>query len=101
MPNQKILNIHELLKKSSLLERSGSVLYSGDETIQNGDWYFLGSNPGGHDDEKGADKIEDQLLKHNKSKSFNEFKTTRTREYLHLNVSRQSSSFPSLKYLVG
>jgi hypothetical protein len=73
MPSQKILNIHELLKKSSLLVRSGSVLYSGDETIQNGDWYFLGSNPGGHDDEKGADKIEDQLLKHNKSKSFNEY----------------------------
>ena len=71
MPSQKILNIHELLKKSSLLVRSGSVLYSGDETIQNGDWYFLGSNPGGHDDEKGADKIEDQLLKNNKSKSFN------------------------------
>ena len=72
MPNKKILNIYKLLESSDLLNRSGSVLYSGDETIKKGDWYFLGSNPGGHEDEKGADKIEDQLLKENKPKSFNE-----------------------------
>jgi len=73
MLSQKITIIHKLLKKINLLERSGSVLYSGDETLKNGDWYFLGSNPGGHDDEKGLDKIEDQLLKENKPKSFNEY----------------------------
>ena len=73
MPNKKILNIYKLLESSDLLNRSGSVLYSGDETIKKGDWYFLGSNPGGHEDEKGADKIEDQLLKENKPKSFNEY----------------------------
>ena len=61
--SSKIKFIHQILGNSDLLERSGSVLYSGDQTIKDGDWYFLGSNPGGHDDENGIDTIENQLLK--------------------------------------
>ena len=71
--NPKIKVIHKLLNEGGLLNRSGSVLYSGNETITSGDWYFLGSNPGGHDDEKGLDTVENQLLKENKPESFNEY----------------------------
>jgi len=71
--SSKIKFIHQILGNSGLLERSGSVLYSGDQTIKKGDWYFLGSNPGGHDDENGIDTIENQLLKTEKPKDFNEY----------------------------
>ena len=71
--DSKIKVIYELLDEGDLLNRSGSVLYSGDETIKDGDWYFLGSNPGGHDDEKGVDTVKNQLLKFEKPKTFNEY----------------------------
>lgn len=71
--NSKINSIYQILKTKNLLNRSGSVLYSGDQTLRDGDWYFLGSNPGGHDDEKGVDTIENQLLKKDKPKDFNEY----------------------------
>tara|TARA_B100000886_G_scaffold333011_1_gene286392 strand:- start:1327 stop:1620 length:294 start_codon:yes stop_codon:yes gene_type:complete len=71
--DENIKVLYELLKESHLLNRSGSVVYSGDDTICKGDWYFLASNPGGHNDEKGIDTIENQLLKLEKPKTFNEY----------------------------
>jgi hypothetical protein len=37
----------EHLKKEKLLDKSGSVLYSSYKTIQKGDFYLIGLNPGG------------------------------------------------------
>ena len=76
MSNKTDLHIQEIvtiLKDVNLDKRSGSVIYSGNETLTKGDWYFLGSNPGGHKDQKGTDLVLTQLLKENKPKSFNEY----------------------------
>ena len=75
MTDQVDEHIHEIEKiilENDLGDKPGSVLYSGYETIQKGDWYFLGQNPGGHADAIGdGDKIIKQVNRPNKS--FNEY----------------------------
>jgi hypothetical protein len=68
--------ISDLLKEIGLSDRSGSILYSGNETIKKGDYYFLGTNPGSHKDELeeqfgSTDTVLTQLMKENES--FNEY----------------------------
>lgn len=56
--------------------KPGSILYSGNETLRKGNFYFLGTNPGGHSDEKNnkfPDTIANQLLRKNTYSSFNEY----------------------------
>ena len=56
--------------------KSGSILYSGNETLRKGNFYFLGANPGGHSDQnnnKFPDTISNQLLRKNTYPSFNEY----------------------------
>ena len=56
--------------------KSGSILYSGNETLRKGNFYFLGANPGGHSDQnsnKFPDTIANQLLRKNTYPSFNEY----------------------------
>ena len=71
-----INNISDLLDQIGFSDRSGSILYSGNETIKKGDYYFLGTNPGSHKDELEEqfgtlDTVKTQL---NKTKtSFNEY----------------------------
>ena len=48
---EHIKNISSLLDQTGLSERPGSLLYSGNETIRKGSYYFLGTNPGGHKDQ--------------------------------------------------
>ncbi len=70
--NAHVNNILEILNNTGLGERGGALLYSGNETIAKGDWYFLGSNPGGHNDQFNEDdKVKNQLLRTNEN--FNEY----------------------------
>ena len=70
----EIKTIKQLLIKTGLNKRPGSLLYSANSTLKKGDWYFLGSNPGGaggqFDDEK-EDTVENHLVR--KKKDFNEY----------------------------
>jgi len=60
----KIEKVKSLLVKTNLQDRPGSIIYSGDKTLQRGDFYFLGQNPGGNDEKKyGKDTILNQLMK--------------------------------------
>jgi len=78
---EHIKNISSLLDQTGLSERPGSLLYSGNETIRKGSYYFLGTNPGGHKDQitkqnnfdetTKEDKIKIQL--HKEKKFFNEY----------------------------
>jgi hypothetical protein len=56
--------------------KSGSILYSGNETLRKGNFYFLGANPGGHSDQSNSkypDTILNQVLRKNSYPSFNEY----------------------------
>ena len=44
--------IKDKLKEIGFNNQPGSILYSGNETIKKGKFYFLGANPGGHSDQK-------------------------------------------------
>jgi hypothetical protein len=71
-----IKNITNILERIELSDRSGSILYSGNETIIKGDYYFLGTNPGSHKDELEekfgtTDTVKTQLNKTNTT--FNEY----------------------------
>ncbi len=44
----KILKLKNLLLKTGLEEEPGSIIYSGDSTLKKGNFYFLGTNPGGN-----------------------------------------------------
>ena len=55
-----IKNIADLLVKTGLQRKSGNIIYSGYETLQKGDYYFLGLNPGGHIDDRNPE--EDQII---------------------------------------
>jgi len=74
------MNTIELIKKKleeiGFNNQAGSILYSGNETIKKGKFYFLGANPGGHSDQKLGkypDTVENQLLRKNTSSDFNEY----------------------------
>ena len=70
----EIKSINKLLIKTGLNKRPGSLLYSANSTLKKGDWYFLGSNPGGSSDQfenSQEDTIENHLLR--KEENFNEF----------------------------
>ncbi len=67
-----IRKILDILKDTDLGKRGGALLYSGNKTLSKGDWYFLGSNPGGHNDQFSSnDTIENQLLRG--QEDFNEY----------------------------
>ena len=57
---QHIDQVYELLSKTGLQRKSGSIIYSGYETLSPGKHYFLGMNPGGHIDDKNPE--EDQII---------------------------------------
>ena len=66
--------IASILDEIKYAEEPGSILYSGDETIKKGKYYFLGANPGGHSDEAlDNDTISNQLYRINSSPTFNEY----------------------------
>jgi len=68
--------IREKLKEIGFSNEPGAILYSGNETIKKGKFYFLGANPGGHSDQKVGkhpDTVENQLLRKNTSSDFNEY----------------------------
>ena len=44
----KILKLKNLLLETGLEDESGSIIYSGDSTLRKGNFYFLGTNPGGN-----------------------------------------------------
>ena len=74
------MNTIELIKSKleeiGFSEKPGSILYSGNETIKKGKFYFLGANPGGHSDQKFGnypDTVLNQLLRKNSSPEFNEY----------------------------
>ena len=70
----EIKSIKKILIETGLSKRPGSLLYSANHTLKKGDWYFLGSNPGGSSDQfenTEEDTIENHLLR--KKKNFNEF----------------------------
>ena len=74
------LNTLELIKNKleeiGFDKEPGSVLYSGNETICKGKFYFLGANPGGHSDQNLGDypdTVINQLLRKNTSPDFNEY----------------------------
>jgi hypothetical protein len=68
--------IKDRLDEIGFKDLPGSILYSGNETIRKGKFYFLGANPGGHSDQKFGmypDTVENQLLRKNTSSDFNEY----------------------------
>ena len=70
--NDHISKILKRLEDIGLSDRSGALLYSGNETIKKGDWYFLGSNPGGHEEKFEKEQtVKSQLLK--SDSTFNEY----------------------------
>ena len=46
--NRAIEKTIELLELTGLQDQSGSIIYSGNSTLKKGDFYFLGTNPGGN-----------------------------------------------------
>ncbi|MGC6412325.1 MAG: hypothetical protein ACON4F_05790 [Candidatus Puniceispirillaceae bacterium] len=71
---EEIESIKKLLIDTGLNNRPGSLLYSANHTLKKGDWYFLGSNPGGSSNQfenPEEDTIENHLLR--KNENFNEF----------------------------
>jgi len=68
--------IKEQLEEIGFDQEPGSILYSGNETIKKGKFYFLGANPGGHSDQdlgEHPDTVLNQLLRKNTSPEFNEY----------------------------
>ena len=46
--NNRIEEIKKLLVETKLQDKPGSIIYSADSTLKKGDFYFLGTNPGGN-----------------------------------------------------
>lgn len=46
--NRSIEKTIELLELTGLQDQPGSIIYSADSTLKKGDFYFLGTNPGGN-----------------------------------------------------
>ena len=46
--NKMIEKIKKLLESTNLQDQPGSIIYSADSTLKKGDFYFLGTNPGGN-----------------------------------------------------
>ena len=46
--NKHLKKVESLLKATRLHEESGSIIYSGNSTLKKGNYYFLGTNPGGN-----------------------------------------------------
>ena len=44
----KISKLKNLLLETKLERESGAIIYSADSTLKKGDFYFLGTNPGGN-----------------------------------------------------
>ena len=66
-----IKKVNELLLKTGLENESGAIIYSGNKTLSKGDYYFLGTNPGGNAEKPyGKDSILNQL---NNSREDNEY----------------------------
>ncbi len=68
--NEHIKKVEQLLKATGLQDKSGSVIYSGNSTLREGNYYFLGQNPGGNAEVYAGDTIISQLLQ---SGEFNEY----------------------------
>ena len=69
-----IKTIEKKLDSLGISQEKGSIIYSGNETLKKGRFYFMGINPGGHSDEdsvKIQDTIKNQLLRENTN--FNEY----------------------------
>ena len=67
-----ISQIAKKLKETGFAEEPGAILYSGNETLVEGDFYFLGDNPGGNTNLSVAnDTVMNQLLR--KDETFNEY----------------------------
>ena len=68
--------IKNKLEEIGFEKEPGSVLYSGNQTIRKGKFYFLGANPGGHSDQNLGDypdTVINQLHRKNTSSDFNEY----------------------------
>jgi hypothetical protein len=63
-------DIKSLLINTGLEKLSGSLIYSGNSSLQKGNIYFLGQNPGGNADMYPDDSIMNQLINSNE---FNEY----------------------------
>ena len=76
MQDNTLERIASKIKEIGIADEPGSVLYSGNETICKGDFYFMGANPGGHSDQF-SDGIEDTVINQLSRKyvpsSFNEY----------------------------
>ena len=71
-----IEKIKNKLESLGISQEKGSIIYSGNETLRKGRFYFMGINPGGHSDEyssKFPDTIKNQLLRKNTNENFNEY----------------------------
>ena len=67
-----ISQIAKKLEDTGFAEEPGSILYSGNETLVRGDFYFLGDNPGGNTNLSVAnDTVMNQLKR--TDKTFNEY----------------------------
>lgn len=70
MNQNHIKELKKLIHETGLKNLSGSIIYSGDSTLQEGKMYFLGQNPGGNADMYESDSIINQLMY---SGEFNEY----------------------------
>tara|TARA_B100000676_G_scaffold284896_1_gene312983 strand:+ start:569 stop:760 length:192 start_codon:yes stop_codon:yes gene_type:complete len=50
-PITTIETIKNKLESLGISQEKGSIIYSGNETLKKGRFYFMGINPGGHSDE--------------------------------------------------
>ena len=67
-----ISQIAKKLEETGFDREPGSILYSGNETLAKGDYYFLGDNPGGNTNlSVSIDTVMDQLKR--TDTSFNEY----------------------------
>lgn len=75
-PQKTIDLIKGKLEELGLDKESGSVLYSGDETIRKGKFYFLGANPGGRSSpskNEFTDTVIDHLLRNGTPSNCNAY----------------------------
>jgi|TARA_B110000263_G_scaffold229733_1_gene223729 hypothetical protein len=71
-PKSNILRISKKLEEIEFNKEPGSILYSGNETLTEGDYYFLGLNPGGNTNiSVSSDTVMNQLRR--KDTNFNEY----------------------------
>ena len=69
----KIKKVEELLSTTKLENKPGAIIYSANSTLVKGDFYFLGQNPGGNDEDKyGEDTILNQLVNSGEHNEYTE-----------------------------